>query len=224
MLEILKSHWMAGVVATTVMFVSIAPAQAGFMFFLDTDQEGNPSDPKVKVSILESTGALVFNLDIVPNPTNVADLRGAFIDLNLTGSGVSDVMDFGVTGADVTDVQYTTTNTGGGNNVNPLPAFDLGIEIGTQGMSANDLRSTSFTVAHTGTPAVALDLGNVLGERIAVRLTSVGPEGMPRNDSLKLIGTVVDTPVPVPATLGLLGAGLFGLGLLLRSRRSLQRT
>lgn len=219
MLDYVRSHWTAGILSAAIMLVSVAPAQAGLMFSLDTDQNGDPSDPEVQVSIFESAGTLEFNLDVVPNPNSVADLRGAFIDLNLTNSGISDATEVVADGTDVTDVQYNTSNTGGGNNVNPLTAFNVAIEIGTSGMGTDDLRSTTFVLKHAGTPVIPLAFSNVLGERIAVRLTSVGPEGGARTDSLKLVGTVVDTPVPVPATIGLLGAGLLGLGLLLRARR-----
>ena len=101
--------------------------------------------------------------------------------------------------------------------MDPLGPFLLGIEIGTSGIGGNDIQSTSFSISHTPGP---LALSMVDGEAIAVRITTVGPAGGTRNDSLKVTGTTPGTtPVPEPGILGLIGIGLMMLGLVVKRRR-----
>jgi len=107
-----------------------------------------------------------------------------------------------VDGLHVTDRTFdanAVSNLGNGANMNGggRGAFDVGVEIGTQGMSRDDIQTTTFTLSHD-TETLTLDL--ISGQTFGVRLTSVGPGGEEgREDSLKLVGTaseVVPNTVP----------------------------
>ena len=146
----------------------------------------------VEITITEMLdGTLKIDLDVLDDTGQIGDLRGLFFDLaddSLTG-GMS------ISGADVTDERYKingVTSTGGSNNIkgevlNAYGKFDVGVEFGTQGISKDDIRSTSFILSHD---SVSLSLADLEFQDVAVRLMSVGSEGGSRDGSLKLGGEV----------------------------------
>jgi hypothetical protein len=157
-------------------------------------------------------GEIEIRIEVSADP-NIGDLRGVFLDIadDTLLSGLS------ATGADVVDARFAAmgvSNLGNGANVNgdgPCPC-DLGVEFGSAGIGTDDIRSTSFVLAHT---SMGLSLSQFSNQTVAVRLTSVGLLGGARNDSSKIAGLV-----PEPGT-----AALFGLGLgALAARRRATRT
>lgn len=146
-------------------------------------------DPKPTIVVKEmADGSLEFTVVLDPDAENTGDLRGLFFDLadeNLI-DGLS------VDGEQVTDAAFVAngvSDLGNGANMNGggRGSFDVGVEIGTQGMSGDDIQSTTFTLSHD-TEALTLDL--ISGQTFGVRITSVGPGGEEgREDSLKLVAT-----------------------------------
>ncbi|HEX2552350.1 MAG TPA: SdrD B-like domain-containing protein, partial [Microvirga sp.] len=139
--------------------------------------------------------------------TDTGDLRALFFDVadeSLLGS-------LSVTGAHVTKSVFKAddvSDLGNGANMNGSgpDKFDVGIEIGSQGMSADDIQSTTFTMVSSSGPLSLSLLDKSLfapGEgSIAVRMTSVGQQGgtdNERKDSLKLYRDLPDLPPPAPA-------------------------
>jgi VCBS repeat-containing protein len=147
------------------------------------------------ITVTEVGGDLVFNVQLTSDTGTIGDLRALFFDVNNEAllSGLS------VTGVDVTDSAFganTIKTLGGDANisgevVNTFGAFDAGVEFGTAGMSANDIRSTQFILSHN-TLDLTLDL--ISQQDFGVRITSVGTEGGSRNGSLKLGGEASAPP------------------------------
>lgn len=146
----------------------------------------------VEITITElADGTLRFDINVLDTTGSIGDLRGVFFDL------ADDSLTYGmsVTGTDVTDEMYKidgVSNTGGGNNVNgdivnEYGKFDVGVEIGTQGISNDDIQSTSFILSHD---TESLSLADLELQDMAIRLTSVGDPDGARNGSLKLGGEV----------------------------------
>lgn len=146
-------------------------------------------DPKVTVRVREVTAgrqtALQFDV-AVTGKTKTADLRGVFFTvanaarlggLEISGSHVSEFK----TDKDgkLTKVNNDVTMAG------THKTFNIGVEIGSQGMGKDDIQTTSFTVkAKEGN----LGLDFVMLQDFGIRLTSVGTKGGNRGDSLKLTG------------------------------------
>jgi len=146
-------------------------------------------DPKPTILVKEmSDGSLQFTVVLDPESENTGDLRGLFFDV----ADESLVDGLAVDGEHVTDEACDANGVSGlGNGTSMNGAgrgsYDVGVEIGTQGMSGDDIQTTTFTLSHD-TEALTLDL--ISGQTFGVRLTSVGPGGEEgREDSLKLVGT-----------------------------------
>ena len=98
-----------------------------------------------------------------------------------------------VTGADVTDYAFKNdgvSNLGNGANingdiVNQLGRFDGGVELGTAGMSTDDIQTTSFILDHD-TIDLTLDLLEL--QDFGIRITSVGEDGSTRAEHPPMIG------------------------------------
>lgn len=112
------------------------------------------------------------------------DLRGFFFDIgdNSKLAGMT------ATGADVTDSEFdgSVSDLGNGANMNGggQRVFEGGVEIGTQGIGRDDIRTTTFTLSNT---AKNLKLADFADQNIGIRLTSTGDD---REGSLKITDTV----------------------------------
>jgi len=143
-------------------------------------------EPSVTVTVTEMNGQLEFSLTVNDSDGTIGDLRGMFFDV-----GDDSLLDgLSVSGEDVSDSAFDAgdvSNLGGGCNMKgEADPFDAGIEIGSQGMSRDDIQSTTFTLAHD---SMDLSLDMILGQAFGIRLTSVGTEDDGREGSLKLVGT-----------------------------------
>ena len=144
----------------------------------------------VSVTITEVDGALRFTVEVLDATGQIGDLNALFFDL----SDDSLTSGLRVSGADVTGValdadgvtkvdSYTNMN---GEVIRDLGRFDGGVQFGTAGIGADDIRSTTFTLSHDDQP---LTLADVSLQDFGVRLTSVGVEDGSRTGSLKLGGS-----------------------------------
>lgn len=156
-------------------------------------------DVSVQVTITEIEGGdLRFDVTVLEGQLT-GDLQGLFFDL--ADDSLADGLM--VDGVDATDWQFEAndvTNLGQGVNINgevlnTYGEFDAGVQIGTQGISNDDIQTTSFVISHD---TVDLTLADVALQDFAVRLTSVGEVDGDRNGSLKLGGTSPDVEEPPP--------------------------
>ena len=137
---------------------------------------GSAGSPGVKVSVQENESGLTFTVNVLTTSGLTADLRGLFF--NVDGDGPSSVM---VSGTHVTDFAVDTIDLGNGANMQGggRKPYDVGVEIGTQGIGKDDIQSTSFFVA-------GLKLADIYGQEFGARLTSVGAPRRKREGSAKL--------------------------------------
>jgi len=147
-------------------------------------------DVNVGVSMIElDDGSIQVTLDVLSDTGEIGDLRGLFFSLN--DDSLTDGLT--ITGADVTNTQTdanSVTNLGSGTNMNGAVVheagkFDAAVEFGTEGMSDDDIRTTTFIISHD---SEALTLEDFAGQPVGIRLTSVGEEDGDREASLKLLG------------------------------------
>ena len=157
-------------------------------------------DVNVQITITElPDGSLSFKIDVLDDTGSIADLNGFFFDL--ADDSLTNTLE--ITGDDVTGTALKVdgvTKVDSFANINGEVAkeygkFDGGVQFGTSGIGEDDIRSTTFTVSSTSGP---LTLDDFALQDVAVRLTSVGTEDGPREDSLKLGGTLPDAPIEEP--------------------------
>jgi hypothetical protein len=184
------------------------------------------SDPiEVKVSFKDLGNSIQVDLNVLPETDtgNIADLRGFFFDV----ANESLLPGLSFTGSDITDSQKNANsviNLGGGANLSGGGnyKFDAAVELGGSGIGGNDIRSTSFIIAHT---SADLSIEEFTAGYIGVRATSTGAEGSGRGGSSKtkknLVGVIPDTeptpggggggnPASVPEPAALLGLAAIG--------------
>lgn len=155
------------------------------MTFQINDASTGGTNPAVWVTVTENPdGTLSF--EITQEGGVIGDLRGLFFDL----ADESILKSLVVTAAS-TDIRIgddSIKDLGDGANMNGLTGtdkgYDVGIEIGTAGIGANDIRSYSFTLDSTARDLTLRDFANV---DFAARLTSVGVISGARADSSKLL-------------------------------------
>ena len=147
-----------------------------------------PNGLEAEITVIEVGGDLQFTVEVLSNGGHIGDIRALYFDF--ANEGLLDGLS--VSGAHVTDSRFLANSVnelGNGTNVrgelNHLGLFDAGVEIGTQGMSGDDIQLTTFTISHS---SQALDLGLLSDQDFGLRLTSVGAENGNRCDSLKLGG------------------------------------
>jgi hypothetical protein len=186
------------------------PASATTIETIAQSFTGNPIEVKVTLDDAGAgPGEILIGLEVLAGQEG--DLRGIF--LNLSDDSLLDGIE--ATGPCVTDVQkFDVVDLGQGANLlgggSPCPC-DLGIELGTPGIGKDDIQSTSFVLSH---PDVTLPLSLFQGQRVGVRVTSVG-NGDHREGSSKTVAII-----PEPTTTGLL---VLGLTMLSAGRRHLRR-
>jgi len=187
---------------------AFTPVRAASLTFDVFDFTGD--DAQARLTLDDTGGVVKFTVN---NVTPIADIRGVFFNI-LDNSLLSTLS---VTGPNVTDSQFgpagTVNDLGNGANINPR-AFDAGVEIGTQGIGRDDIRSTMFTVSSNAAP---LTLAQFYNQEFGLRLTSVGNN---RNGSSKLAGTAPggpSEPVPEPGTIA--ATGLFAAGFRLLKKK-----
>lgn len=148
-------------------------------------------DVNVRISLTElDDGDMQVDVSVLDDTGSIGDLRGLFF--NLTDDSLA--RGLSVSGDDVTASEFDANDVndlGRGNNINgevrnAAGEFDGGVGFGRPGIGGgDDIRETSFVLSHA---SEALTLEDFAGQHFAVRLTSVGSEDGPRNDSLKLLG------------------------------------
>jgi hypothetical protein len=152
---------------------------------------GNETTPDVEVKAVENNGSLEFIVTVLDGSGLTADLRGLFFNLN----DVSKLAGLTVTGDGGAVTEYSTGDVINlGNGANMLGAadpFDVGLEVGTSGMAADDIQTVSFTLSNT---ANNLTLDDIAHTMFGARLTSVGETDGSRTDSAKL--TVIAPAAP----------------------------
>jgi len=166
-------------------------------------------------------GNILVTVEVVLG-LNTGDIRGVYFhisDESLVGPGNQ----FSVVGPDVTDSIYLINGVSGlsnGTHIQPVDRFDLGFEIGTEGIIENDIQKTTFVLSNS---AVALDVSLFELGQFGVRLSNVGVQGGPRSrlTRSKLAGTFSSVSVIPEPTAGLVCSLLaaFGFG-----RTTLSRT
>lgn len=201
---------------------SFSPASAASVTFNVSSALSNDSTPASVNLTLDDTaagaGKVQFKVDVVPNP-NIADIRGVFFNI-LDNSLLRDLK---ITGANVT--QFAATGSinrlGQGNNINPGGPFEIGVEIGQQGLGKkgiDDIQSTTFTVAHS---SQALTLAQFSNQSFGLRLQSVGLPGSSREGSSKLGGKAPGSSQAVPEPGTIVATGLFALGVRLLKKKAI---
>ncbi len=230
-------------VAGFASLVFSAVGSAGIVWTLSPVGDGfEPDEVGVEIVVSQTSAQadakqLQIDATVIEGLLYIGDLRGIFFNVvGVTMPATGPVPFAGlVTSADA-DITAVCTGTGilqctGSNNVNGLPndvsdlptgSFHVGIEFGSPGQSAGDVRSATilFNYGLLG-PSVVLTPESF--GPFAARLMSVGVEGTKRNLSAKLYaeegfpegGGEVD-PIPEPSTWLLMSAGL---GLLAFARR-----
>ncbi len=141
----------------------------------------------------DGLGGLVFTIEVDESTGQTADLRGLFFDLN--NDDPEFLSTLSVSGADITDQAFeqdSVVNLGNGDNVNgsvvnETGLFDAGVEIGTQGISKDDIQCTTFTLSSS---LCDLTLDMIANVDTALRCTSSGDVDGSRNGSLKLVGDI----------------------------------
>ncbi len=153
-------------------------------------------DVVVTVSITEMLdNALKFDLAVTSETGSIGDLNGLFFDV--ADESLLDGMS--VAGDDVTGMIFKANDVTKVDNYNnirgellkDLGKFDGGVQFGSQGIAEDDIRETSFILSHDSSD-LTVDL--FLGMDFAARLTSVGPEGGPRDGSSKIGGAAPTEP------------------------------
>lgn len=211
----------AGAAAVLALLACAAPARAGLISYYAMPATGSPAGATVTFDDTQETGKVQITV-AVNTGFGLADINGFFFNIG----NESLLPGLSVSGQDVTLLVKNAnqvTSAGSGNNVNGggIGPFDIGLRIGTPGIGADDIGTTTVVLSAAGvdlTTDMFTTAENAQGHIFAVRLTSVGPEGN-RAGSSKLVDCdpvpppEVETPpvgAPEPSTF----AGMFAMGAL----------
>ena len=155
------------------------------------------------MTVTENTdGSLSFVIAVDESTGTTGDLRAIYFNnadnTNWDGLGVfadgGDIDDLTLR-QDIDAVKWVgskSTNINGDVLKENDGAFDTGIELGSQGISTDDVQLVEFTLSGDGLSLESFDFGT-----IGLRVMSVGDVDGDRNGSLKLSGEE-DTPPPEP--------------------------
>ncbi len=141
-------------------------------------------DVNTIVTVTDDDGNLNFTISIDGADGDIADLRGFFLDLDGdVPAGTT------VTGPFVSEVEFDSD--GGPNwSVNPAGPFDIAIELGTAGIGADDIQSTTFVID----AAADLSVSQLVGQHFGVRLTSVDTTASGEDDGREGSLKITDNP------------------------------
>jgi len=200
-----KSAVLAGTMAIASAMLSVMPAQAAEKTLTLTDKtnENTKDYPTVSVNLKEVAGGVQVSVNVVPSAAGwTGDLRGVWFNVpNASGVSVS-----GIGGGPVTGITGASNATKQGvSNSGELTgmkaSFNLGVEIGSQGIAkGDDFQSATFKLS-------GVSLADFSSDMIGTRMMSVGPEGnrsyssktgsaaIPGNNDS---GTTTSTPSPTP--------------------------
>ena len=180
----------------SLTFALTVDARASILTQTISPFTGDPLAVKISLNDMISSGDIKITVEVITNLSNpnTGDLRGLFLDISndsllggLSVINAPDVTEFDQSGSVVNLGNGANLNGGGAGNSAP---FDIGFEIGTQGIGSDDIFSTMFTLTHN---SAYLDNSLFAGEDLGVRATSVGLPG-DREGSSKLGGTF-DPPI-----------------------------
>jgi hypothetical protein len=173
-----KSAVLAGTMAIAAAMLSVMPAQAAEKTLTLTDKtnENTKDYPTVSVNLKEVSGGVQVSVNVVPSTAKwTGDLRAVWFNVpKASGVSVS-----GISGGPVTGISGASNATKQGvsnsADLNGMQAsFNLGVEIGSEGMSAkgdpDDFQTATFTLS-------GVSLADFSSDMIGTRLMSVGPEG-----------------------------------------------
>ena len=160
------------------------------MTFQIDDRSTGTVIPAVTITVIENDdGTLTFTL--TQSGPLIGDLRGIFFDV--ADESLIPSLTVSASSAGLTEVRTgndSVVDLGQGANMEGLAGsdggYDVGLEIGTSGVGADDHRTFSFTLS----AASALTLEDFANIDFGVRLTSVGEDGGERTASAKLLETV----------------------------------
>ena len=160
-------------------------------FTLSNDTDSPTAPATITITELDD-GTLQFTITNTGDGDNmIADIRGMYFDVaddSLLGT-------LSAIGGDVTGLEQDgdVENMGYGLTSSGVGSYEVGISLGTQGISNDDLQTTTFTLSSS---LRGLTLDDLSLENFFVRQQSVGEEGGGREGSDKLNGV---SPYPVNA-------------------------
>ena len=153
------------------------------------------NDIAANITLTEVNGAIQVSVSVADG--YIGDLRGLFFHIG----NESLISSLSIAGSNVTNTKF-----GPANSVDSVDGavispgkFDFGVEIGTEGIGKDDIRSTTFTISSSAKTLTLADFinANPNGFDVGVRITSVGSD---RQGSSKLGGEIPgDTFTPNPA-------------------------
>lgn len=153
------------------------------------------NDIAANITLTEVGGAIQVSVSVADG--YIGDLRGLFFHIG----DESLISSLSIAGSNVTNTQFGPANSVDdvdGAVISPQK-FDFGVEIGSEGIGKDDIRSTTFTISSSAKQLTLADFinANPNGFDVGVRITSVGGD---RQGSSKLGGEIAgDTFTPNPA-------------------------
>lgn len=170
-----KGAVLAGTMAIASAMLSVMPAQAAEKTLTLTDKTNTDTKdyPTVSLSLKDVAGGVEVKVNVVPSAAGwTGDLRGVWFNLpNASGVSVS-----GISGGPVTGITGASnaTKQGVGNSAELTgmkASFNLGVEIGSQGIAkGDDFQTATFKLS-------GVSLADFSSDMIGTRMMSVGPEG-----------------------------------------------
>jgi len=183
-----------GWLIVVLFFVQANSVRAALITGVGEPQFSAPTSVQVALDdTAVDPGNISFTVNVLPGP-NIGDIRGVYFHV----ADESLLAGLSVSGSDVTDSKFLANSVrklGSNTWINPHGDFDIGIEIGTTGIEADDIQSTTFVISHD---TVALNTAQFALQKFGIRLSNVGPDGGRRSHLTysKLTGTLRAIPEP----------------------------